>query len=158
MADCQPAQHPENAMLKALLIALYLLVASPALAQSAGEIDQKIDDLLGPHAIYATAIQTLQKALADGDLRGVAGYVPFGEPIKVNGEDVVIDDEADLAAKFPELFNEKVVSAVTTQAYDTLFVNQDGIMFGDGELWLSGECFDDACTDVFINIVAINNK
>lgn len=145
-------------MLRALVVAMTLQTASSVLAQSAGEVDKKIDDLLGPHAIYATAIQTIQKALTDGDIRGVGGYIPYGEPIKINGEDVVIADETDLSNRFAELFNAKVVNAVTNQKYETLFVNQDGIMFGDGELWLRGECLDDACTDVFVDIAAINNR
>jgi hypothetical protein len=145
-------------MLRPLVFAATLLIASPVLAQTADEIDKKIDDLLGSHEIYATAIQTIQKALADGDIRSIGGYIPYGEPIKINGEDVVIADETDLENRFAEVFNEKVVNAVTGQQYETLFVNQDGIMFGDGEMWLRGECLDDACTDVFVDIAAINNQ
>jgi hypothetical protein len=145
-------------MIKALVLALALLLATPALAQTADEVDKKIDDLLGPHEIYGTAIQAIQQALVNGEVDGIAGYIPFGEPIKINGEDVVIADEAELNDRFGELFNEKVVNTVTDQQYDTLFVNQDGIMFGNGELWISGECVDEACEDVFINITAINNQ
>lgn len=145
-------------MLKALAVAAALFVAMPAFAQTADDVNQQIENVLGPHEIYQTAIESIQKALADGSVDGIAGYIPFGEPIKVNGEDVVIADEADLAARFDELFNDKVVSAVTGQDYGSLFVNQDGIMFGDGELWLAGVCLDDTCADVFVNITAINNQ
>ncbi len=145
-------------MFKALAFAAALFAATPVLAQTADDVNQQIDTVLGPHAVYQTAIETIQKALTEGEIDGIAGYIPFGEPIKVNGEDVVIADEADLAARFEELFNDKVVNAVTGQDYGTLFVNQDGIMFGDGELWLAGVCLDDTCADVFVNIVAINNQ
>ena len=144
-------------MFKALALAA-LFAATPAFAQSVDEVNQRIDTILGPHEIYETAIKTIEKALTEGEIDGIAGYVPFGEPIKVNGEDVVIADEADLAGRFEDLFNDKVVNAVTGQDYGTLFVNQDGIMFGDGELWISGICLDDTCADVFVNIIAINNQ
>jgi hypothetical protein len=146
-------------MLKALLFAAALLVASPALAQTADDTDKKIDDVLGgPHAIYATAIQTIETAVENRDLQTIAGYFSFGDPIKVNGEDVTITDLDDLTSKFDSLFTPKVISAVTNQKYEALMVNSDGIMFGDGELWISGVCDDDACQNPFINITAINSK
>ena len=145
-------------MLKALALAAALLAATPAFAQTADDVNSQIDTILGSHEIYQTAIETIQEALADGDVAGIAGYIPFGEPIKVNGEDMVIADEAELTDRFDELFNDRVMTAVVGQDYGSLFVNQDGIMFGEGELWLSGICVDEACEDVFVNIVAINNQ
>ena len=145
-------------MLKALAVAAALLVATPVLAQTADDVNAQIDTVLGPHEIYQTAVETIQKALTEGNIDAIAGYIPFGEPIKVNGEDVVIADEADLNDQFETLFNDKVINAVTGQDYGSLLVNQDGIMFGDGELWLTGVCLDDTCADVFINISAINNE
>ena len=145
-------------MFKVLALAASILVASPVLAQTADDVNAQIDTVLGPHEIYQTAVETIQKALTEGNIDAVAGYSPFGEPIKVNGEDVVIADEADLNDKFETLFNDKVINAVTGQDYGSLFVNQDGIMFGDGELWLTGVCLDDTCADVFVNISAINNE
>ena len=145
-------------MFKVLALAASILVASPVLAQTADDVNAQIDTVLGPHEIYQTAVETIQKALTEGNIDAVAGYIPFGEPIKVNGEDVVIADGADLNDKFETLFNDKVINAVTGQDYGSLFVNQDGIMFGDGELWLTGVCLDDTCADVFVNISAINNE
>jgi hypothetical protein len=145
-------------MLKALALAAVLLVATPALAQTADDVNAQIDTVLGPHEVYQTAIETIQKALTEGNIDAVAGYIPFGEPMKVNGEDVIIADEADLNDQFETLFNDKVINAVTGQNYGSLFVNQDGIMFGDGELWLTGVCLDDTCAEIFVNISAINNE
>lgn len=145
-------------MLKALLVAAALLVATPVLAQTAAEVDQRIDDVLGPHEIYTAAISRIQEALKDRDIEKLAGYIGYGEAIKVNGSDVVINDEEQLGAEFDTLFNPKVIDAVVGQSYETLFVNQDGIMFGNGELWLNGVCDDDACQFPFVTIVAINNQ
>jgi hypothetical protein len=158
MADHRIAQHPESPMFKALAFAAALLVATPVFAQMADDVNVQIESLLGSHDIFEIAIRTVQEGVANHEIEKVAGYVPFGEPIMVNGEAVVIADEADLAARFDELFNEKVVNAVSGQKYETLFVNQDGIMFGDGELWIGGVCIDDACNDFFVNIIAINNQ
>lgn len=146
-------------MLKALFVAVALLAATPVFAQTVADTDKAIDDVLGgPHAIYATAISDIQKALANHDVQGIAGYISFGEPIKVNGQDETITDLDDLSAKFDTLFNAKVVGAVTNAKYEGLMVNDQGIMFGDGELWISGVCDDSDCQLPFINIIAINNQ
>ena len=145
-------------MLKALLLAAALLAATPVLAQTATDTDQQIDNVLGPHEIYATAIQTIQEALANHEIDKLSGYIAYGEALKVNGADVVIADEADLTAQYDSLFNAKVVDAVTAQTYEALFVNQDGISFGDGVLWINGVCDDEACEFPFVTIIAINNQ
>jgi glyoxylate carboligase len=145
-------------MLKALALAAALAFAVPAFAQTADDVNTQIDTVLGPHDIYQTAIERIQKALADRDVAMIGGYIAFGEPIMVNGAEVVITDEAELEANFDELFNETVVAAVTGQDYAKLFVSSDGIMFGNGELWITGVCDDDACEFPFINIISINNK
>jgi hypothetical protein len=158
MADHRPVEQPGIVMLKAIAFAAALFAATPAFAQTADDVNSQIDTVLGPHEVYQTAIETIQDALAESDVEGIAGYIPFGEPIKVNGEEIIIADEAELADRFDELFNDKVVTAVVGQDYGSLLVNQDGIMFGEGELWISGICVDETCEDVFVNITAINNQ
>jgi hypothetical protein len=145
-------------MLKALALAAALLVAAPAYAQTAEDVNVQIESLLGSHEVFETAIQTIQKAVAERDLVSLGGYIAFGEPIMVNGAEIIIDDEAQFEATYDDLFNQKVVDAVTGQDYGQLFVNADGIMFGTGELWITGICIDDACDDFFVNIIAINNQ
>lgn len=145
-------------MLKALVLAAALAFAAPAFAQTADEVNTQIDTVLGPHDIYETAIATIQKALADRDIAVIGGYIAFGEPIMVNGAEVNIADETELEASFDELFNETVITAVTGQDYAKLFVSSDGIMFGNGELWITGVCDDDACEFPFVNIISINNQ
>ena len=145
-------------MLKALLVAALLTIATPALAQTAADVDKQIDTVLGPHAIYATAIKTIQEALAAHDVAALSGYIGYGETMRVNGAETVIADEEDLSARFDQIFNAKVVAAVTAQPYETLFVNQDGIMFGTGELWINGICDDEACEFPFVTIIAVNNQ
>ena len=143
-------------MFNSLVLAVALFAASPALAQTVDEVNARIDAFLGPHEIYETAIKSIQKAVAERDMAAIAGYIPFGENIFVNGGDEIIADEADLGARFDELFYARVTSTVTEQRYEDLLVKDDGIAFDRGELWISGVCVDDTCEDVFVNITAIN--
>jgi hypothetical protein len=145
-------------MLRAAVVLLALLVASPALAQSADAVDAKIDQLLGDHKDYERAFVVIQQALTDHDTDALALYIPFGQAITVNGASLTITDQDDLNDQYDDIFNDKVVDAVTNQTFETLFVNSDGVMFGNGELWISGICQDSACADAEVKITAVNNQ
>jgi hypothetical protein len=152
------AKPGSEIMLRAAAVLLALLVASPAMAQSADAVDAKIDQLLGDHKDYERAFVVIQQALSEHDTDALAMYIPFGQSITVNGSAVTISDQDDLNAQFSDIFNDKVVDAVANQTFETLFVNSDGVMFGNGELWISGICQDNACADAEVKITAVNNQ
>jgi hypothetical protein len=68
-----------------------------------------------------------------------------------------IRNEATCRERFDELFNRRVVDAITSQKYEDLFVRDQGVMIGSGEVWISGICKDDECRDHSLKMVAINN-
>jgi hypothetical protein len=145
-------------MLRAIAFALALIAASPALAQSADGVDAKIDQLLGDHKDYERAFTVIQQALAEHDAGALAMYIPFGQPIMIDGTPVTIADQDELVESFDDIFNELVVNTVTAQKFGKLFVNSDGVMFGNGQLWISGICQDNACADAEVMITAVNNQ
>ena len=49
------------------------------------------------------------------------------------------------------------MTAVTGQTYENLFVNAEGVMFGNGQVWMGGVCTDDACSDFEVRIIAIQS-
>jgi hypothetical protein len=64
----------------------------------------------------------------------------------------------DCVKAYADVFNARVVAAVTKQRFEKLFVNYQGVMIGDGEVWMSSLCRDKDCrTSVFV-IVTVNNR
>jgi hypothetical protein len=55
------------------------------------------------------------------------------------------------------IVTEEVKAAVVGQEYEDLFVSADGVMFGDGQMWLNGICKDDACAEFDVRIITIQN-
>jgi hypothetical protein len=51
----------------------------------------------------------------------------------------------------------EIVEAVTNQAYEDLSVSDEGVMFGDGQVWINGVCYDDACSGFDVKIVTIQS-
>jgi len=73
-------------------------------------------------------------------------------PISVNieGSKMDIEDEQAFIEYFDQIFNNNVVTAVKESKYEDLFSNYQGIMIGNGEIWI-------ASLDNELKIFAINN-
>lgn len=143
--------------MRVLFVALSLLLAAPALAQSVDEVNATIDNVLGDHTKYEEAIQSIQFAIAEGDPAGLAAWVAYPITVSADGEDVVLENEDDFVEHYDEFMTDDIVDAVATQPYEDLFVNADGIMFGNGQVWLNGICKDDACKDFDVRIITIQS-
>lgn len=63
---------------------------------------------------------------------------------------VQISSADEFLENFDHIFNQNVVDAIKNQSYDGLFVNYQGVMIGNGEVWLS-------IVNDEIKIIAINN-
>jgi len=124
------------------------LVASPAVA---GET------LLGDNRLYAEAVEAIQTAVAEDDGETLALYIPYGEPININGEERVFESEQDFHAAYDEIMTPEIKAAVVEQRYEDMFVNSEGVMFGNGQMWISGICRDDACAQFDVRIITIQS-
>ena len=143
--------------MRALLLALSLLFALPASAQTVADVDASIDTALGDHALYKVAIEGIQFAIAEGDAPGVAAWVAYPITVSVAGEDEVIENEAQFIARYDGFMTDDIVEAVATQDYEDLFVNSNGVMFGNGQLWVNGVCKDNACSAFDVRIISIQS-
>lgn len=118
-------------------------------------MDATIEKLLGDPARYREAIERLQTAVADDDAAAVAALVRYPIEVEIGGRQVAIEDERAFAARYAEFMTPDIRRAVLETRYDALFVNQQGIMFGRGQVWLNGICEDHACTAVDVRIVRL---
>jgi len=68
-----------------------------------------------------------------------------------------LKDADDLDADYPDLFTKVIKSAITDKRYEDLHETYQGAMFGDGQIWISGICKTDACEDVAVRIITIQD-
>ena len=144
-------------MLKSLAIVALMLAPTPALSATVEDVDKSISDLLGDPAAFHDAFIAIQQAVEDDDPDALAEWVQF--PINVRMGDAVqtIKDTDDFDAAYPDLFTPEIKSAITDQRYEELHVTYQGAMFGDGQIWISGICKTDACEDVDVRIITIQD-
>jgi hypothetical protein len=129
----------------------------PALAQSDKEIDARLDELFGQHEVYHTFFTDLKKAVSAGDKKAVAAMVDYPITVSIGGKDVKIKSGKDLVSHYDHIFSDKIVAAVEKQTYAALFANDQGIMIGDGEIWIDGMCLDHDCKKQAVKIITINS-
>ena len=144
-------------MLKALAVTVLLLLPSAAFAGTVEDVDKSISDLLGDPAAFHDAFVAIQQAVEGDDPDALAEWVQF--PINVRIGDAVrtLKNADDFDAAYPDVFTPEIKSAITDQRYEDLHVTYQGAMFGDGQLWISGICKSDACDDVDVRIITIQD-
>jgi hypothetical protein len=102
-------------------------------------------------------LDTLKTRLAATDRAAVCELASYPLRVRSNQSEQKIADKAACRAAYDEIFNARVAGAVKTQVFDELFTNWQGVMIGNGEIWLSGVCVDSACSRKTIRLIAINN-
>ena len=137
-------------------------VAAPSPAPihqpTAAEIDTAVAANIGEPAELRETISALQQAVQRHDAAAVAALVNY--PITVDPRTpsaLRIRTPQEFIAAYDRIVTPHLADIITGQQYDKLFVNYQGAMFGDGELWLSGSCRDEDCRQTDIKIRTIQN-
>lgn len=139
-----------------LCIVLAMAAAAPVAAQSDEETSARLEALFGAHEPYEAFLTRLKDAVAAGDQRSVAAMIAYPLETRIAGLPVTLAAPEDVVRRYDQLFTPPVVAAIERQTFATLFANAEGVMIGDGEIWFSGICGDEACADATVRIIAIN--
>ncbi|MBS7456004.1 hypothetical protein [Coralloluteibacterium stylophorae] len=121
-------------------------------AASPDDTRARIDTLLGDAGQYEAVFDGFKAAVTADDRTAVVEYLRF--PLRVGAGREVADAEAFLR-DYDAIVTPDVADAVAAQEFGDLFVNQDGVMIGRGQVWLNGTCLDDACARTEVRVVTI---
>jgi hypothetical protein len=137
-------------MMKTLLglvaaIVVVLGVDSPAMAQTVEETNARLDQVFGEHESFGEVFDILFRAVEAGDAATVASLAKYPLRVATNGEEYEIDSEQTFIDNYDTIITPSIKDVIVSQDFALLFVNQDGVMYGDGDVWISPICIDDAC-------------
>jgi hypothetical protein len=120
-------------------------------------LDKSIDLSVGDHVKVHTILTTLQQAVAKHDAAAVASLIHY--PIKVNPgkKPFTIKNEKSFIKDYDGIITHDIQDAILKQKYENLFVNSQGAMIGDGEVWITGFCRDKSCKQSDIKIGTIQD-
>lgn len=124
-----------------------LMLAAPCLADDAAT-DASVNALLGDPAPFRALFDTLQDAAANGDAQVIAALVAYPITVRIDGAEWTIADEEGFVADADAILVPAITDAIAGASWGTLFVNAEGLMIGDGEVWITGICSDSACAEV----------
>jgi hypothetical protein len=145
------------------LATLILLAGTPVLSTFGSaqttptDLDKSIDLSVGSHVKVQHLLTDLQQAVSQHNATAVAELVHY--PIKVNPgkHPITIKNPKAFIKDYDRIITQDIAAAIYKQKYDALFVNSQGVMIGDGEVWITGFCLDKNCKNSDIKIGTIQD-
>ena len=133
------------------------LLAAQAVPSATAALDKSIDLSVGDHVKVQQILTQLQQAVAKHNAPAVAALVHY--PIKVNPgkKPFTIKNEKAFIKDYDRIITADIQDAILKQKYEALFVNSQGAMIGDGEVWITGFCRDKSCKQSDIKIGTIQD-
>ena len=121
------------------------------------DLDKSIDLSVGSHVKVERLLTDLQASVAKHNTAAVAALVHY--PIKVNPgkHPITIKNPKAFIKDYDRIITQDIAAAIYKQKYDALFVNSQGVMIGDGEVWITGFCLDKNCKNSDIKIGTIQD-
>jgi hypothetical protein len=141
-----------------LLIAGTLLIPTFGAAQtSPAELDKSLDMLVGDHVKVQHLLANLQQSVSQHDPVAVAALVHY--PLRVNpgNHPFTVKSPKAFIKDYDRIVTPDIAAAIQKQKYETLFVNSQGAMLGDGEVWITSFCLDKACKQSDIKVGTIQD-
>lgn len=136
-------------------------VAQPGLASPQGfaakAADRTANEAKPQTAGYGQFLSRLQAAVRAGDRSAVIKLISF--PLRVNSQSRsrVYRDRQSVERDFDLIFTAKVKQAILAQRADQLFVRDQGVMIGNGEVWFDQSCDNAQCSPLGpLRIIAVN--
>jgi hypothetical protein len=141
------------------LLTMVLVVAAtlPSSATTVADVNARIDRVLGNHARYQTTIDAFQQSVAAGQKEDVAAFVRYPIRVSVNGKTATINSADAFIKSYDAIMTPGIVGAIKAQKYEDLFVNSQGVMFGNGQVWLDGICLDRKCRQSVVMVVTLQD-
>ena len=132
-------------------IAFALVVAlcfSPALARAGEEdVTAQIEEMHGDAAGFNDAFEAITSAMAESNAQTLAAFAEY--PLLVhNGDNTYnVKSPDEFVDNIDDYVTDETQQIIANQNYDQLFVNGDGVMFGDGALWMARACDNADCSE-----------
>ena len=146
-------------MIRPRLLALALTAAAalsplaPALADEDMEVHDRIEQVLGSADDLDQPLLAVREAVVNDDAAALAEFVEF--PLRTSDGEIADADE--LADQFDSVITPAAKKAIGRMQYRDLIVNSDGVGMGNGAIWMSPICEDNACETSHWAVISINN-
>lgn len=129
----QPSNHSANSQLSTSLAARMKNVAG-----------------ISDPAAFVQGFNQLKTDVAQGNKAKVAAFGAYPMNVYTGGKKQTIANAQAFVQNYDAIMTSKVKSAITAQQVNQLFVNWEGVMVGNGEVWLT-QSGSSKCSIIAIN-------
>lgn len=148
-------RQPLATVLVILSAVVWSNIARAQTDANAGSLEARLEKVAGIKPAQGRAfLGELQRVAALTDRLAVCALVQY--PLRQAGGSVV--DAAACQRRYAEIFTADVIATIKAQAFEQLFVNAEGAMLGDGQLWFAAVCQDRGCAQTELRIIAVNHE
>jgi hypothetical protein len=99
---------------------------------------------------FVQGLNQLKTAVADGNKAKVAAFGAYPLNVYAGGKKETIANARAFVQKYNRIMTSRVKAAILDQRVNQLFVNDQGVMVGSGQVWLS-QSGSRACIIISIN-------
>ena len=104
----------------------------------------------------AVVLRALKQAAKSMTPDPIEPYIEYPFTARSPAGNIVIRSTKDLRRAFRRIFTDRVKAAILSQNLDDAFSNYQGVMVGNGEVWITEVCREWECRDSKYIIRAIN--
>lgn len=134
---------------------LSVLLSLSLLAQQ--DVEKRLKDVAAVEpSEVRKLLADLQAVVRSGDRKAIGEMIAYPLRVQIAKKQVRLVNARDFEANYETVINDKVRQAILNQTFEKLFVNANGAMIGNGEVWISGVCPTKDCRDPKVRITAIN--
>ncbi|TVX93630.1 hypothetical protein [Paenibacillus agilis] len=88
-------------------------------------------------AAFVQFLSDLKKEVAANNKKAVAGMIDYPLNVNKNGKTTKIKTKQQFIKQYNKIMTKEVKQKLLAQKADRVFVNAEGVMIGDGEMWIS---------------------
>lgn len=125
--------------------------------RSDADVDREITDRLGEPAIYRNTFEALKAAIARRDAPAVAALVSFPIEVRTGGSAAQVATPDEFISRYREIITPEIEQAMAAAQYSGLMVSGQGLMIGNGEIWMNGVCDMKDCEAIEVRVIAIQS-
>ena len=129
---------------------------APAATKADEAMDHRLDQLFGNRQDYRRFFEQFRAAVVAGDKAAVAATMHYPITVHLEGKQWSLYSPAEFTDVYSHIFSPALVELVRRQQYADLFANDQGVMIGQGAIWVSGICEDAECEKMPLKVVALN--
>lgn len=102
-------------------------------------VNERIDFLFGKGEAlrYEPFIRAFQDAVRQNDPVKVSHFIKYPLNVTRYNHDIKLRSAKDVIKYYPQIFTREMRETIINQDYEALFVNWQGVMFGNGAVWIS---------------------